>query len=127
YDPSTNTGRKHVNQRKILDGLIYKSRTGCQWNAIPKEFGDDSTIHRTFQYWVAIHSFEILWSLLVAECDEPGLVEWDWQAADGGLGKARSGGDCSGPNPTDRAKISTFCFEIVFYLLRRNLDKVKYE
>src|SRR5262249_43951260 len=50
---------------------------------------------------------EILWSLLVTECDELSLVEWDWQAADGCLGKARSGGDCIGPNPTDRGKNGT--------------------
>ncbi|MBM3216939.1 transposase, partial [Candidatus Poribacteria bacterium] len=27
--------------------------TGCQWNRIPKEYGDDSTIHRHFQAWCA--------------------------------------------------------------------------
>lgn len=46
----------------------------------------------------------MIWSLLVAECGELGLVEWDWQAADGSLGKAHGGGDEIGPNPTDRAK-----------------------
>jgi hypothetical protein len=35
-------------------------------------------------------------------CDELSLVDWEWQAADGWLGKARSGGDEVGPNPTDR-------------------------
>jgi putative transposase len=104
YDPPKPTGRGREDARKILDGLIFKFRTGCQWNHIPKVYGDDSTIHRTFQRWVQINLFEIIWSLLVAECDELGKVEWQWQAADGGLGKARSGGDEIGPNPTDRAK-----------------------
>src|SRR5207253_1528655 len=104
YDPPAPTGRKREDARKILDGLIFKFRTGCQWNHIPKVYGDDSTIHRAFQRWVQINLFEMIWSLLVAECDELGLVQWQWQAADGSLGKARSGGDEIGPNPTDRAK-----------------------
>ena len=61
-------------------------------------------MHRTLQRWVERHIFELLWSLLVAECDQLGLVNGEWQAADGALGKARSGGDEVGPNPTDRAK-----------------------
>ena len=46
-------------------------------------------------------------SLLVAENDELGQVDWEWQSADGWLGKARNGGDVIGPNPTDRAKNGT--------------------
>jgi putative transposase len=49
----------------------------------------------------------MIWSLLAAECEELALINWEWQAADGWLGKARSGGDEIGPNPTDRAKNGT--------------------
>ena len=35
--------------------------------------------------WVEISLFEMLWSLLVAECDELSRVDWQWQAADGWL------------------------------------------
>lgn len=107
YDPPAPTGRKRENARQILDGLIFRFRTGCQWNHIPKVYGDDSTIHRTFQRWVEIGLFEMIWALLVYECDELGQVDWQWQAADGTLGKARGGGDEVGPNPTDRAKNGT--------------------
>jgi putative transposase len=107
YDPPKKTGRKREEARKIINGIIYRFRTGCQWNQIPEKYGDDSTIHRTFQRWVEINLFEMLWSLLAAECDELALLDWEWQAADGWLGKARSGGDDVGPNPTDRAKNGT--------------------
>jgi len=107
YDPPKPTGRGRADARRILDGLIFRFRTSCQWQHIPKVYGDDSTIHRTLQRWVKLKLFEMIWSLLVAECDELGLVYWQWQAADGCLGKARSGGDQVGPNPTDRAKNGT--------------------
>jgi transposase len=104
FDSPKPRGRKRAPARPILDGLIYHFRTGCQWNQIPKVYGDDSTIHRAFQRWVRIGLFEMIWSLLLAECDELGLVDWQWQAADGSMGKGRNGGDQIGPNPTDRAK-----------------------
>lgn len=107
FDPPKPTGRKREHPRALLNGIIYRFRTGCQWNHIPKEFGDDSTIHRTFQRWVECQLFELLWIWLAEECDELALVDWEWQAADGWLGKARSGGDEIGPNPTDRAKNGT--------------------
>jgi putative transposase len=45
--------------------------------------------------------------MLVEECEELGSVDWEWQAADTAMGKARMGGDQIGPNPTDRAKKGT--------------------
>jgi transposase len=40
--------RWRARARSILDELIYHFRTGCQWNQIPKVYGDDSTIHCAF-------------------------------------------------------------------------------
>lgn len=49
YDPPKKTGRPRIDPHKVIDGLIYRARTGCQWNQLPKEFGDDASIHRTMQ------------------------------------------------------------------------------
>ena len=35
----------------INDSILYVLRTGCQWNAAPREFGSSSTLHRYFQEW----------------------------------------------------------------------------
>ena len=90
--PRPKVGRKHVDFRQVLNGIIFIMRTGCQWNRLPKIYGDDSSVHRWFQRWVNDRVFVTLWSLLVSECDELGGVEWKWQAADGCMGKARLGG-----------------------------------
>jgi putative transposase len=103
-DPPKETGRPRANPRNIVDAIIFRIRTGCQWNHIPRVYGDDSTIHRTFQHWVDLGLFVQIWALLVEECEALGLVDWEWQAADGAMGKACLGGDQIGPNPTDRAK-----------------------
>ncbi len=54
YDPPKPTGRKRIDQRRALDGIIFRLRSGVQWNQLPKEFGDDSSVHRTFQRWVKL-------------------------------------------------------------------------
>jgi putative transposase len=103
-DPPATTGRKRIDQRKALNGLIYQARTGCQWHAIPREFGDYRSIHRTMQRWIANGVLELTWSMLVTECDELGGVDFDWQAADCSMGKARQGGIKSVQTPRIAAK-----------------------
>jgi hypothetical protein len=48
---------------------------------LARVYGDDSTIHRTFQRWVEINMFEMIWISLVYENEELGNIDWRWQAA----------------------------------------------
>lgn len=106
--PPKPTGRPRIDFRAALNGIIYRARTGCQWNHLPREFGDDSSVHRWFQRWVADGVFEKFWAVLVEECDDLGGVDWEWQSADCCMGKARWGGEKrgrippTGPNPARR-------------------------
>jgi transposase len=91
-DPPTRTGRPRISARDALDAIIYRLRSGVQWNHLPAEFPDDSSVHRTFQRWVARGIFDHIWAEVVMRCDELGGVDWEWQAADAMMGKARLGG-----------------------------------
>ena len=91
-DPLRSKGRKRVDQRKMLEGTVFRTRSGCQWNHLPKELGDDSTIHRIFQPWVGSEALEGIWAVLIEQCQELGGVNWEWQSADCSMGKARLGG-----------------------------------
>jgi putative transposase len=84
--------------------MIHEMRTGCQWNVLPQEFGDDSSVHRTFQRWIRLGVLDCIWALLVEECEELGGVDWQWQAVDGAMGKARFGGAPLVPTPRIAAK-----------------------
>jgi putative transposase len=103
-DPPAKTGRKRIAARPVVDGIIYEMRTGCQWNVLPQEFGDDSSVHRTFQRWIRKGVLDRIWALLVEECEELGGVDWQWQAVDGAMGKARFGGAKLVPTPRIAAK-----------------------
>ena len=104
-DPPQSTGRKRADPRRMLDGTIFRMRSGCQWNRLPRELGDDSTIHRTFQRWVELGVLEGIWAVLVEGCEELGGVDWEWQSADCSMGKARFGGAPLDETPPAGAKL----------------------
>jgi transposase len=91
-DPPAATGRPRTAQREALNGIIYRMRSGVQWNQLPRRFGDDSSVHRTMQRWIARGVFKLLWAVLIENCEELGAVDWQWQSADGAMSKARFGG-----------------------------------
>jgi putative transposase len=98
-DPPACTGRSRIDLRPALNGIIYVMRTGSQWNHLPEQFGDDSSVHRTMQRWIAKGVFERIWAMLIENCDELGGVDWKWQSADASMGKARFGGISSAQIP----------------------------
>jgi len=85
-------GRPPVSFRKVLDGILYVLRTGCQWKALPKEFGSGSTAHRRFQQWVGEGVFQKLWVRLLGKYDELRGIKWRWQSLDSSSVKAPLGG-----------------------------------
>jgi putative transposase len=105
--PPARTGRPRSDLQRVLEGIIFRLRSGCQWNQLPERYGSDSTVHGWFQRFVADGVLREIWALLVSECDVLGAVLWEWQAADGVMGKSRFDGAKRGRNPTDRAKMGT--------------------
>jgi len=99
YDPPRRKGRKRVDPRGVLEAVIYRHRSGCPWNALPEEYPDDSTVHRAFQRWKQAGVFERLWADLIERFEDLDGVDWEWQAADGAMGKARLGGTSWAPTP----------------------------
>lgn len=90
--PPKATGRPRANWRKVLNGIIFRMRTGCQWDQLPERFGPKSTVHDWFQRWNKHGVWARVMAVLIEECDDLGGVDWEWQAADGAMAKARFGG-----------------------------------
>src|ERR1051325_164086 len=63
-------GRPPAEPRKVISGILYVLRTGCQWNAAPREFGSGKTLHRYFQRWTRRGVFKKMWRAGLHEYDE---------------------------------------------------------
>jgi putative transposase len=91
--PNNTTGRPIVPFRRVLDGILYVLRTGCQWKMLPKEYGSGSTCHRRFQQWILTKVFQRLWNrLLLQVYDDVKGIGWKWQSLDSVSIKAPLGG-----------------------------------
>src|SRR5208283_869245 len=99
-------GRKYRRKpaRRIFSAIVYVLRTGCQWKALPKEFGSASAIHKHFQQWQRAGFFLALWRSGLAEYDDLEGIAWAWQSIDGSMVKAPLALEAAGPNPTDRGE-----------------------
>ena len=104
YKNKPGQGRKPIPPRKILEGILYVLRTGCQWKAVPKEYGAGSSIHKYFQEWEVAGFFEELWAMALEEYDKEKGIGWEWQSVDGCMVKAPLAQEAVGHNPTDRGK-----------------------
>ena len=104
YKNAPGQGRPPLSPRKVLAGIFYVLRTGCQWKAVPKEFGCGSSIHRYYQEWLDAGFFEKIWALGLEEYDELKGIGWEWQSLDGCMIKAPLAKEAVGKNPTDRGK-----------------------
>jgi putative transposase len=63
-------GRKPMPPRQIFSVIVYVLRIGCQWKALPREFGSASAAHKHFQRWQRANFFLALWRAGLAEYDE---------------------------------------------------------
>lgn len=92
-------GRPRLEWRQVLDGIFYVLRTGCQWKALPAEFGSGSSTHRYFQLLVKKKIFAKLWKIALEEYDDLHGLEWKWQTMDGVMTKAPLGGEKNRAKP----------------------------
>jgi putative transposase len=90
--PRKKPGRHRKDDRPILDGLIWLSRTGAQWAAWPRgRFGPKSTAHDRLQEWVEYGCLARAWGHLLERYGDDLGLQWEWQAADGCIVKAPLG------------------------------------
>ena len=103
YKTSRKGGRPRLEMRKVVSGILYVLATGCQWKAMPREFGSGSAIHAYFQEWAKAGVFEELWELALAEYDDLKGIDWKWQSLDGAMTKSPLGGEKNREKP-DRSR-----------------------
>ena len=87
-------GKKPIDNRVIMNAILFVLHTGCQWNAL-NETGlcASSTAHDRFQLWVAQGVFQRLWEEGLLEYDETKGIDWSWLSMDGAMTKAPLGGE----------------------------------
>jgi transposase len=63
-------GKRTVDLRQVMNGLMYILSTGCQWRAIPKDFPARSTLFDYLDLWSWDGTLERVHQELYVKCRE---------------------------------------------------------
>ena len=58
-----------ADNRRFVDAVLYRYRTGIPWRDLPETLGDWNDTHRRFSRWAARGVWEKLVTLLAADAD----------------------------------------------------------
>jgi len=62
--------------RPVVEGVIYRLRTGVPWRDLPPEFGAWQTVHRRHQRWSADGTWDRVLAALQVAADAEGGIDW---------------------------------------------------
>jgi len=71
-------GRKRLDDRKVLCGILFVLYTGIQWEFLPQQlgFGSGMTCWRRLAEWNRAGVWQRLHELLLAELQAAGKLDW---------------------------------------------------
>ena len=102
-------GRKPLDRRKVLTGIVFVLKTGIAWDYLSPELGlgCGRTCHDYLQKLQEAGVWEQLHTRLLSQLNHAGRLDWSLGIVDSTSAKAPLGGAETGPNPTDRRKLGS--------------------
>jgi transposase len=87
-------GRKRIDDRKVLCGILFVLYTGLPWEFLPQElgFGSGMTCWRRLRDWHEAGVWDKLHELLLAELQAADQLDWSKAVVDGAHVRALKGG-----------------------------------
>ena len=69
-------GRPRSPYRPLVEGAIYRLRTGMAWRDLPREFGPWQTVWKRHRRYAADGTWDTLLANVLAQADAAGKVGW---------------------------------------------------
>jgi transposase len=87
-------GRKPIDNRKALTGILFVLKTGIGWEDLPQEMGCGSgmTCWRRLRDWQAAGVWQRLYELLLAKLRNSEQIDWSRAVVDSSAVRALKGG-----------------------------------
>jgi transposase len=63
-------GKRRVNLREVVNGVMYILSTGCQWRYLPKDLPPKSTVHDYLSLWTWDGTLDRIHHVLYVKCRE---------------------------------------------------------
>src|SRR4051794_16512290 len=97
-------GRKPIDDRKVLTGILFVLKTGIAWDDLPAELGCGcgKTCRHYLRLWHQAGVWRQLHAVLLAGLNGADQIDWRRARIDASFARAPEGGEDTGPNPTGR-------------------------
>jgi transposase len=69
------TGRPNLDHRRILNGILWKLKTGAPWRDLPARYGPWSTVYSRFWRWQRMGIWDWLFAAVQRQEDAAGHVD----------------------------------------------------
>ena len=70
-------GRPMRDHRLLVEGAIYRYRTGVAWRDLPSSFGPWQTVWKRHRRFSGDGTWDKIHSRLLAEADAVGMIDWE--------------------------------------------------
>jgi len=96
---SAKGGRPPIENRQVLEGILWVLRTGARWQDLPDRYPSASTCWRRLKLWEEQGVWLDVWRKFLSMLDEKGALDWQEAFIDGSFAPAKKGGPLLGlPN-----------------------------
>ena len=85
------SGRPRVDDRSILNGILWICRTGAPWKDLPDKYPAYQTCHRRFQEWIKSTVWEKILVKLALDLKKRGKIDLAECFIDGSFAAAKKG------------------------------------
>ena len=81
-------GKQWREHRTVINGILWKIRTGAPWRDLPERYGPWQTCHDRFVRWRRDGTWDRLLAHAQTKSDAVGEVEWELVSADSSVARA---------------------------------------
>ena len=76
-------GRPNKAHRSVVNGILWKLRTGAPWRDLPERYGPWATVHTRFRRWRLAGVWDRVLAAVQSEADAEGKLDWSVHYLDG--------------------------------------------
>ncbi|WP_202460733.1 IS5 family transposase [Streptomyces sp. SID1328] len=75
-------GGRWASHRKMINGILFRERTGVPWRDLPTRFGKWKTVYERHRRWSADGTWETILHAVQADADAEGRIDWSMVSVD---------------------------------------------
>ena len=73
---SAKGGRPFRDHRAVVEGIVWRYRTGCPWRDLPTEFGSWKTVWRRHDQYSKDGTWDQIFAVVLAAATDADLIDW---------------------------------------------------